>query len=81
MPRKTPEQLQARAGQAVVEYLVIATGVLIALGALSVGGEMYCLNGMGGKLSRDACENLPAVFHGVMQKTVQDVTFLINLPF
>lgn len=70
-----------KSGQATVEYLVIAVGVIIALAALEVGGRLYCINGMKGKLDNLKCESLPSLFHGVMQKTVEDVTFLINLPF
>ena len=72
---------QRESGQATVEYLVITIGVLIALAALSIGGKIYCINGFNGELSRDACDSLPGVFNGVMQKTIEDITFLINLPF
>lgn len=73
--------LRSKAGQATVEYLVIAIGVLIALVAFEISGRLYCMNGFKGTLSADSCESLPSIFNAVLQKTVEEVTFLINLPF
>lgn len=79
--RNARRGLRGQAGQATVEYIVVAVGVLIALVAFEIGGRLYCMNGFKGTLSPDSCSSLPSLFNALLQKTVEDVTFLINLPF
>lgn len=74
-------KLSSQSGQATVEYLVIAIGVLIAVATLDVAGRAYCINGFRGNLTADACRSLPSLFESLLRRTVEDMTFLINLPF
>ncbi len=78
MPR--PKNVANR-GQASVEYLVVAAGVVIALVVLSVAGRNACLEGMALTPSAGGCQGLEAAVGSVLQQTVEDVTYLINLPF
>jgi len=79
MPRK------GEAGQASVEYLVVAVGMLIALVVLATIGGEQCIDTFGGetsdKLGSLECKDVTKSVGRALTATVEELTFLINLPF
>lgn len=68
-------------GQASVEYLVVAMGVLISIAVVSVAGKRACIQSMGGTATEQNCKDIPRAVSSAFKKSVEEVTFLINLPF
>ena len=72
--------LTRQRGQATVEYIVVAVGIVIAFALLSVGGQALCTNEMSGTLYSQDCQSLAGSVRAAMEKAVGEITFLINLP-
>lgn len=68
-----------KSGQVASEYLVVAVGVLIAVFAVSAGAEYHCIKNGTGNL--ETCKSLTHSVGSAFKNSVEDITFLINLPF
>jgi hypothetical protein len=66
-------------GQAAAEYIAIVGAVLIALGSLSAVAKHQCVKDMTGALAD--CETLPGAVSAAFRSSIEEITFLINLPF
>ncbi len=64
-----PANLRSKSGQATVEYLVVIVAVLIALAIIGFVLQPTASAGVGGAILAS------------LGATVEEVTFLINLPF
>ena len=81
IPKPNAKFRASESGQASVEYLVVAVSLLIAFAAISVAGQQACIDNMAGDLKTADCKNIGVAVGSALQKTVEEVTFLINLPF
>ncbi len=81
----SPKRLSREAGQASVEYLVVAVGVLIGLVVLTTVQGERCIDTFGGelidKVATVECKDVGRSVGTALQATVEELTFLINLPF
>jgi hypothetical protein len=68
-------------GQASIEYLIVAMSVVIALVAISIAGRQHCVESFGGELGSADCDSIHSAVGAALTRTVEEVTFLINLPF
>ncbi len=68
-------------GQASVEYIVVATAILIALAVISTAGRQACVDNFAGDLRLADCQSIGTAMSLTLQQTVEDLTFLINMPF
>lgn len=80
---KKPILKAGEAGQASIEYLVVAMGVLISIAVVSVASQRACVQNMGGDTAtaQADCKDVPRAVGSALRKSVEEVTFLINLPF
>ncbi len=81
MEKPIRNRLTAQRGQASVEYLVVVMGVLISVAVVSVASKRACIQNMGGDATTTACKDIPRAVSSALKKSVEEVTFLINLPF
>lgn len=83
MKKPVTDALKTRRGQASVEYLVVAMGVLISIAVVSFASQRSCIQNMGGDTdsAHAACKDIPRAVNAALRKSVEEVTFLINLPF
>lgn len=73
--------MKSQAGQATVEYVLVAAAVLITLAAVSVGGRRYCVDNVAGDLGAQECKSIGGAMTAALRESVEEVTFLVNLPF
>jgi hypothetical protein len=73
--------MKRQAGQATVEYVFVAAAVLMTLVVVSAGGRAYCLQNLSGDRSATECKSLGRATTAALKQAVEEVTFLINLPF
>jgi hypothetical protein len=78
---KSPKLLAKRRGQASVEYIVVATAVLISIAVVSLAGQRACVQNMAGDASASDCKDIGRAVAATLKKSVEEVTYLINLPF
>jgi uncharacterized protein (UPF0333 family) len=78
-----PLALRGQRGQASVEYIVVAMAVLISIAVVSAVGQRACIQNMAGDTSAAAaeCKDIHRAVGASLKKSVEEVTFLINLPF
>lgn len=77
--RISSQLLLRQAGQATTEYIVIACGILVALAAIKFTAGAQCIKNHAGDLA--ACDSLVETVNSAFRASVEDVTYLINLPF
>lgn len=68
-----------QSGQVSTEIIAIIGGLLIAVGSLSFAAKKQCIKDMTGTLAD--CDSLPSAVNAAFRRSIDEVTFLINLPF
>ena len=72
-------ELRSRTGNTVTEYLLITSVIVAILGGISHVAGQKCIRNLSGELGE--CESLPELIEQSFQESVEDISFLINLPF
>jgi hypothetical protein len=76
--RQTPMS-GPESGQAAAEFIVVIGAVIVALGAISGAAKYQCIKNAAGDL--DKCDSLPNAISSAFKSSVEEITFLINMPF
>lgn len=71
--------LVGKGGNAATEYVLLAAVVVAILGGVSQGTEHYCIKNLGGSLVQ--CNSVPRAVALAFEASLEDIAFLINLPF
>ncbi len=72
---------RSESGQATVEYVAVAVALVVALMGLSAAGQQACTKNLSGGVTAADCKTLPGALGVVLKKSIEEITFLINLPF
>lgn len=75
------DRLASQRGQAAVEYVVVAAAVLISIAVISYAGQRACIESIAGDTNATECKDIGRAVGSALKKSVEEVTFLINLPF
>jgi len=71
--------LKSQSGQATVEYLIVCTAIVVAGLVITVGAQSKCVTNIKGDLTN--CTSANEAVQSAFRKNIEDITFLINLPF
>ena len=77
----TTNPRKSEAGQATVEWLGVAVALVVAFIVLTAAGQQACTRNLSSGVTAEEFRTLPQAFGVIFKRAVEDITFLINLPF